>query len=211
MHDRRILGIAGGLALALLVAPGCVTNKKFKMNVEQTDARIASVESAVEQNQTQIDGVKRDTGRRIDGVEQSANQANSIGNRALTEAEKAARGKLLWTVTLSDEKVKFPFGQAQLSTDATVMLDDLVQKIKGYGKALYIEVEGHTDDVGEENYNLALSEQRAVAVRDYMNQNGGIPLHAMNTIALGETKPVADNHDKDGRAQNRRVVIRVLE
>jgi outer membrane protein OmpA-like peptidoglycan-associated protein len=48
-------------------------------------------------------------------------------------------------------------------------------------------------------------------VRNYLNQNGGIPLHAMNTIAFGEEKPIADNSSKDGRAQNRRVVIRVLE
>ncbi len=65
--------------------------------------------------------------------------------------------------------------------------------------------------MGDENWNLGLAEERAMAVRNYLNQNGGIPLHAMNTISYGESKPIADNSTSDGRAQNRRVVIRVLE
>jgi outer membrane protein OmpA-like peptidoglycan-associated protein len=53
--------------------------------------------------------------------------------------------------------------------------------------------------------------RRATAVRDYMHQSGGIPLHAINTISLGESNPVADNSNSEGRSQNRRVVVRVLE
>ena len=127
------------------------------------------------------------------------------------QAQQASQGKLLWTVTITDDKVKFPFGKAELSSDAMSALDGLVSKVKGYGKALFIEVEGHTDNVGDDIYNMKLAEMRALAVRSYLNQNGGIPLHAMNTIAFGSTKPIADNSSKDGRAQNRRVVIRVLE
>jgi len=48
-------------------------------------------------------------------------------------------------------------------------------------------------------------------VRNYLNETGGIPLHAINTISLGESRPVADNSTKEGRASNRRVVIKVLE
>jgi peptidoglycan-associated lipoprotein len=212
MRDRRIMVIVG--LLVLVTAPGCVSSKLFKKNVEDTDNRMAAVENAVEGNEKKINTLEKDTSKKIDVVTQQAKNAESVGNEAMqraAKAEKAAQGKLLWSVTLSNDDVKFSFGQAKLSTEAAAVLDDLVAKVKAYGKALYIEVEGHTDNVGDEQYNLALSEDRAMAVRNYLSQNGGIPLHAMSTIALGESKPVADNSSKDGRAANRRVVIRVLE
>ena len=58
---------------------------------------------------------------------------------------------------------------------------------------------------------MELSGKRAEAVRRYMNEKGGIPLHAINVIAFGESNPVADNGTSDGRSANRRVVVRVLE
>jgi peptidoglycan-associated lipoprotein len=78
-------------------------------------------------------------------------------------------------------------------------------------KTVYLEIEGHTDNVGGELYNAQLGEKRAKAVMNYLNEKGGVPLHAMSVISYGESKPVADNKTADGRAQNRRVVVRVLE
>ena len=66
-------------------------------------------------------------------------------------------------------------------------------------KHLPPEERAHWDDVA------AKDKQR------YMNEKGGIPLHAMNVISYGEDRPVADNSTREGRAQNRRVVVRVLE
>jgi outer membrane protein OmpA-like peptidoglycan-associated protein len=214
MRSSKVAVIAGGLALALAAAPGCVSKKMFRSNVEDTDVRISAVETAVESTEKKLEDMKRDTDQRIGTAQQTAQQASTVGSQALDKAksaEKAAQGKLIWSITMSDDKVRFPFGEAQLSEQAQQMLNDLVAKVKSYGKALYIEVEGHTDSVGDEQWNLALSEQRAEAVRTYLNKNGGIPLHAMNTIGLGESNPVADNESQDGRAANRRVVIRVLE
>jgi outer membrane protein OmpA-like peptidoglycan-associated protein len=214
MKERRILVITSVLVLALIAAPGCVTNKKFDANVEDSDSRMNSIENAVEANDKKIAKLEKETTQRIGAVDQKATQANSVGSQAMTKAEnaeRAAQGKLLWTVTITDDKVKFPFGQAELTSEGISLLDGLVKKMKGYGKALYIEVEGHTDNVGSESLNTKLGWKRANAVTHYLNQSGGIPLHAMNTISFGEDKPIADNSSKDGRAQNRRVVIRVLE
>jgi len=214
MKERSILVITSLVALALIAAPGCVTNKKFDASVEDSDSRMNSVENAVEANDKKIANLEKDTTKRIGAVDQKATQANSVGSQAMTKAEsaeRAAQGKLLWTVTITDDKVKFPFGQAELTAEGISMLDGLVKKMKNYGKALYIEVEGHTDNVGSEALNHKLGAKRAHAVTHYLNQSGGIPLHAMNTISFGEDKPIADNSSKDGRAQNRRVVIRVLE
>jgi len=214
MGNRWRMTLVGLLVLAVLVAPSCVSNKKFDGSVEDTDSRIVAVESAVESNGRRIGDLRKDTDGRINSAESQASKALDVGNNALSQAEaaaKAVQGRLLWTITLTDDKVRFPFGNAELSTDAIAILDELAGKIKAYGKALYVELEGHTDNVGADGYNTDLAYNRAMAVRNYLNQNGGIPLHAMNTISLGEDHPIADNSSRDGRAQNRRVVVRVLE
>jgi len=64
--------------------------------------------------------------------------------------------------------------------------------------------------VGDEKYNEALGLQRAEAVKRYLYEQHQIPLHKMSTISYGERKPAAENRTRDGRAQNRRVVIKVL-
>ena len=214
MGNRWGMAIAGVLGLALLAAPGCVSKKNFHASVEDTDSRIAAVESAIEDTDRRVADLKKDTDTRVSSAENQANQAVQIGNQAMTKAtaaENAAMGKLLWTITITDDKVKFPFGKAELTSEAIAVLDRLVNQVKAYGKALYLEVEGHTDNVGNDSYNEELASERAMAVRNYLNQKGGIPLHAMNTIGFGENRPVADNSSTEGRAHNRRVVIRVLE
>jgi outer membrane protein OmpA-like peptidoglycan-associated protein len=214
MRDRRTLALVGVLALILMAATGCVSSKMYKSDLEDTDSRVTAVENAVESNEKKIDNLEQETDRRLKSTEKKADDAAAMGQRALgtaQSAEQKAAGKLLWTVTITNDEVKFPFGSAKLEPAAISKIDAMVSKIKGYGKALYLEVEGHTDSVGDEHYNKRLAGMRADAVRDYLHEKGGIPLHAMNTLAVGEEDPVADNSTREGRAQNRRVVIRVLE
>lgn len=218
MNKRSVAMIAMIALLAALGTTGCVSKKMFRKNVEDNDQRVAGVESGVEANERRIEELSSETDGRIAEVRGTAEKAVEIGNKASSDAvkaqamaEKAARGKLLWSVTLSDDSVKFSFDQAELPDSAKAPLDELISKIKSYGKAVYIEIEGHTDNIGSADYNLELGERRAEAVKRYLNQAGGIPLHAINVIAYGETKPIADNATPDGRAANRRVVIKVLE
>jgi len=195
----------------LLAATGCVRKNEFREHVSATDRRMTAAESSIEDKERKISDLRKDTDQKVAALETQTADARQRSDRAMNRAEEAIRGRLLWTVTLTDDQVKFPFGKAELPADAARALDDLVDKVKSYGKALYLEIEGHTDDVGEARVNEELGEQRAKAVRDYLSQTGGIPLHAMNTISLGESQPIADNGTKSGRAQNRRVVVRVLE
>jgi outer membrane protein OmpA-like peptidoglycan-associated protein len=78
-------------------------------------------------------------------------------------------------------------------------------------RGVWFEIEGHTDNTGDATYNLELGEERAMAVRDYLAKAHGIALNRLNVISYGEEKPVAENSNREGRAQNRRVVIRILE
>jgi outer membrane protein OmpA-like peptidoglycan-associated protein len=218
MQKRTVAALSCLVILALVASTGCVTKKMFRRNVEETDTRVASAESGIEANERRIKDLRTETDEKVAAVGKQAEKAVEVGSSALSKAEQAAlaaeeaaKGKLIWSVTLSDDSVRFSFDQASVPSEAAALLNDLIAKIKSYGKAVYIEIEGHTDNTGGEEYNLLLGEKRAWAVRDYMSKSGGIPLHAMSVISYGESQPVADNGTPEGRAQNRRVVIRVLE
>jgi outer membrane protein OmpA-like peptidoglycan-associated protein len=218
MRKLNVAMLCGLLVVALVSSSGCVTKKLFRENVEETDARVAAAESGIEANERRIDDLRGETDSKLAEVDGKAQRATEVGNSAMSRANEAAeaaddaaRGRLIWSVTLSDERVKFSFGQAAIPDEAKAVIDDLVEKIKDFGKAVFVEIEGHTDSTGGEDYNEALGFKRAMAVRNYMNKQGGIPLHAINVISFGESQPVADNSTAEGRAKNRRVVIHVLE
>lgn len=200
--------------VALVGSTACVTKKTYRKSQDETTARIDGVQSGVEANERRIGDLSRDTDTRIASVKGDVQRASELGNTALTEAQSAAKlakGKILWSVTLNDDRVKFGFDQASVPSAAQPPLDELAARVKDMDKSVYVEIEGHTDNIGSADHNLKLGQQRAEAVRNYLHKEGGLPLHAMNVISLGETQPVADNGSPQGRAQNRRVVIRVLE
>jgi len=102
---------------------------------------------------------------------------------------------------------------------AVITLDVMMPGLDGWSvltalkadpKGAFFEIEGHTDNVGDKMYNQKLGQERADQVKMYLYSQHQIPLHRINVISYGEDKPVGDNKTKEGRAQNRRVVIRVL-
>jgi len=213
MQKRMKWTVVAVAIVALLGSTACVTKKVYRKDMEQNDSRIKGVESGVEQNERRVEDLGKETDQKISEVRGTAEKAVEIGNTALSKAaaaEKAAKGKILWETTLSDDRVKFSFDASSIPAEAQTDLNDLAAKVKGMDKAVYLEIEGHTDNIGNESYNLDLGQKRAEAVRHYLSTQG-IPLHAMSVISYGESKPVADNDTKEGRAKNRRVVVRVLE
>jgi len=113
-------------------------------------------------------------------------------------------------VVLTDDQARFNLGKADLAPEAQGALDKLVQQLASDPKNYYIEIEGHTDATGSDSFNEKLGLQRAEAVKRYLYEKHNVPLHKINVISFGETKPLAPNKTKDGRAQNRRVVVKVL-
>ena len=110
---------------------------------------------------------------------------------------------------LSDDSVKFPVNRDALSPEAEQRLAELVQRLKAENRNVYLEIQGHTDSSGDTRANEHLGQSRAEAVRRFLSDQG-IALNRMATISYGETKPVAPNNTREGRAQNRRVAIVVL-
>jgi outer membrane protein OmpA-like peptidoglycan-associated protein len=217
MSKRRVTILVVLVVIAAVLATGCVSKKAYRKDIEDTNQKIAAVETGVEDNERRITDLKSETDDRVTALEGQTEKAVKLGNSAVSKADsaqatadKALRGKLLWTVTLSDDRVKFSFGQSELPEEAKAALDELIRKVKGLDKAVFIEVEGYTDNIGSADYNQKLGYQRASTVMQYMAEQG-IPLHAMNVISFGEARPAADNSTREGRAANRRVVIKVLE
>lgn len=102
----------------------------------------------------------------------------------------------------------FDFDKAILKPEAKVKLDDMTSKLKDMNLEVIIAT-GHTDSVGTDEYNQKLSIRRAEAVKAYIISRG-IDAKRVFSEGKGEKQPVADNKTKDGRAQNRRVVIEVV-
>ena len=131
-------------------------------------------------------------------------------NNRITTVEAASR-KLVFEVTLSEDQGNFAFGKTDLPDAAKGRLDQLVQQMKAdNSKNIFIKIEGHTDNVGSPLINEKIGMERAEAVKRYLYEQHQVPLHKMNVISYGEEKPVAPNNKRDGRAQNRRVVVKVL-
>jgi outer membrane protein OmpA-like peptidoglycan-associated protein len=176
-----VLGVV--LAGAIGVS-GCATNEYVKKKLAVAD-----------QAQT----------ARVNDVDKTSKEALE---RAVA-AGKLAEGKFLYAMVLSDDSVKFPTDGHELSPEAQTRLSDLVTKLKGENKNVYLEIQGHTDSTGPKAFNEQLGEERAEAVRRFMNEQG-VPLNRMSTISYGADAPVAPNNTREGRAQNRRVVVIVM-
>ncbi|HEY0975341.1 MAG TPA: OmpA family protein [Solimonas sp.] len=104
--------------------------------------------------------------------------------------------------------VTFEFNSARLQPNAKGLLNEAQRILQRYPD-MQIEVAGHTDSVGNDAYNLKLSQQRADAVRDYFLSEG-VPAERLTSKGYGEAEPVADNETAAGRELNRRVELRVL-
>jgi len=213
--DRKLVYVFV-LTGAVLLLGGCATKKSLREGLETQDTKMSGIESQVEANQKRIE----ETGQRLEGVKTEAGDAKRIGTEAGSRAEKAgtradqaydlAKGKLLYTVVISEVAGQFATSKYELSDGAKKTLDDLAAKLKADNANVYLEVQGHTDGTGSDEYNLLLGQRRADAVRQYLNAAQGIPLHKMSVISFGKSKPIGDNTTREGRAQNRRVEIHVL-
>jgi len=219
---KKLVVAAPILALALGGTTACATKKMVRTEVGEVNGKVETLSKSVEETQE----ITRANEGRINEVDQKAaaacQSAAAAGKRA-DEARAAADAvnakadaidraskRLVYEVTLSEDKGGFKFGKSAMPDEAKADIDQLVQQLKATQNGAYIEIEGHTDNVGDPKTNEAIGLARAESVKRYLYDQYQIPLHKMNVISYGETKPMAPNNTKDGRAQNRRVVIKVL-
>ena len=211
---KPMLSVFAVSIVAALALSGCATKTYVQQEVAKassaTDAKIGEVQKQVETSQQDIANLKKSDDTQNQQIAQLSDAAKEALARA-QEAGKLAKGKFVFEQTLSDDEVKFGFNKADISPEAKAALDAFAEKVKAENKNVYIEVQGHTDNVGSEEINLKLGQKRADAVVRYLSMQHGFPLFRMNAISYGEYKPIADNKTAAGRAQNRRVTLVVLE
>ena len=219
MHSTMRLGIVIG---AVGLSAACATKGFVRTNVDAVNTRVDSLTRSVDEHQQHV----RTIDGRLTEVDRTAQHAQTTAQRALTSAGSAqeradaaankadavelASKRLMYTVVLSEDEGNFAFGRASLPEDARARIDELAEKVKADPQGAYFEIEGHTDSIGPKQYNEQLGLHRAEAVKRYLYEKHQIPLHRMNAISYGPEKPVAPNSTREGRAQNRRVVVRVL-
>jgi outer membrane protein OmpA-like peptidoglycan-associated protein len=204
-----VTALAASVALAGCAKKSFVQREVGEVNkkVNAVSANLEKTQLRVQQNEVRIDAVDKAVQSGISEAKGSARAAMSKAQAA----EKAAKGKLIYNVTLSDDKVRFPFDKAEIGDEAKAIIDETVAPFVQANGGVFFEIEGHTDSTGDVGYNLKLGQRRAIAVRDYIAKKDNIALSRLSVISYGEEKPVAENKTRDERAQNRRVVIRVVE
>jgi outer membrane protein OmpA-like peptidoglycan-associated protein len=126
----------------------------------------------------------------------------TIANKGCPEITKEDQVK----ITSIASKIYFETGKATLKTESYAQLDALILILQKYEGAILV-IEGHTDNVGEDAYNMTLSQQRTDAVKAYL-MSKGILESRLVAIGYGETKPIDDNNKSTGRAKNRRVELK---
>jgi peptidoglycan-associated lipoprotein len=223
---RKSLFAASMLALTVAVAPACATKKFVRTEVGNVNSKVDTLSGSLEETQERT----RQNEERIGAVDtkaeaagRSATEARAAADAAAAAAKdvdtrlgtrinevEAASRRLVYEVTLSEDQGNFRFGATALPDEAKAALDGMITKLKEDPRNVFIEIEGHTDNVGSRELNERLGLERAEAVKRYLYEQHQVPLHKINVISYGEEKPVAPNNNRTGRAQNRRVVVKVL-
>ena len=223
---RKNLGGLAAVIVGVMAGSACASKGFVRTQVGDVNTKVNTLGTSLEatqertrQNEARIGEV--DT--KADAATRSAGEARAVGDAAvgatkdldtklsgrINGMETAAR-RVVFEVTLSEDQGNFGFGGATMPDGAKAKLDEMIGKLKADPTGGFIEVEGYTDNVGGAAYNERLGLERAETVKRYLHDQHEMPLHKINVISYGEENPVAPNTTRAGRAQNRRVVVRVL-
>jgi outer membrane protein OmpA-like peptidoglycan-associated protein len=177
---------------------------KNSKDIKDVDARAQAGIQAVNAKTTEVEQKAQTAGQTATSAQQMADAANGrVGVLTNTVAN------LDNYHAVAETSVKFGFNKDNLTPKAQDALDQLAGTIastKGY----IIALEGGTDSVGPADYNYDLSQRRANAVIQYLATKYNVPAHKIYVIGLGKDKPVESNKTSNGRADNRRVDVRLM-
>ena len=208
--------------LTVGASQACATKNFVRSSVGDVNDKVEAVGRSLEQTQERTRRNEQKIAE-VDDKAQAADESARVANSVATQAANSARAsgvrmdvldkaskRLVYDLVLSEQEGNFKFGRPDLPAAARTSIDGLIRQLKQDPKSIYIEIEGHTDNVGPDGVNRKLGLARAEAVQRYLYDQYHIPLHKMNVITYGGEKPVATNSTKVGRARNRRVVIRIV-
>jgi len=230
-QDKRNVVTLSAVFVMILGSAGCLATRKYVQtqaiapmqgNIQTVDKKVDTKTAELDQHISEVDrhaeqGYSAATAK-AEAADKDAQKADQDAQGAQQTADKGVN-----LATQDQQQIEnidnyqpvktgsvlFDFNHADLTDEDQQQLADLAQTLSSL-KHYAIEVEGFTDKVGPKQYNLELSRRRADAVVRYLTESAHVPLVKIHVIGLGEDEPVADNHTRDGRKQNRRVEIRIL-
>jgi OmpA-OmpF porin, OOP family len=211
------------VAGVLLLAGGCATKKYVAQQTAPINQKVQEVEKAAQNTQKQLESDEP----KISAAQEKADSADARAGDALGRADAAGkksdqvradlRNELSERIAnLDDYKpagdavVLFKFNSAKLTDDAKQQLDQIGKGQVGSMKRYFVAIQGFTDKIGPDEYNLQLSRRRAEAVQNYLVETYNIPVYRIQIVGLGKDKPVNDQKTKDDREKNRRVEVTVF-
>ncbi|MGH9523432.1 MAG: OmpA family protein [Terriglobales bacterium] len=222
---NRIAVVALTVATTLPFTVGCATKKYVRNQTQPVVNKTNELDDLTAKNSKDIRDVDQRAQQGIQGVMTKAGQADEKAAAAGQSAQQAQQmatqvstqaNQLTTTVanldnykTMAEASVHFGFDHYNLSTKAKDALDQLASQLQS-AKHFIVVVDGNTDSVGNAQYNYVLSKRRADAVISYMEAKYAIPAHQIYIIGMGEDKPADSNKSSKGRAENRRVDVRLM-
>lgn len=222
---KKVIGVTVALAATLIMivgASGCATKKYARNTVNERvtplEQRTGELEETTRRNNQDISKLNEgleDAKGRVDRAQTQADNALARANQAnaaIDTTEQSVndlRANLDKYSLQNTATVNFKFDSYALTPEAKASLDTLASQITDKNNFV-LEIEGFADYVGTAEYNNQLTQKRADAVRRYLAEQHNIPLYRMYIVGLGQSRPVADNHTRAGRAENRRVEIRLM-
>jgi OmpA-OmpF porin, OOP family len=141
-----------------------------------------------------------------DGVSDNNDRCPSVKGTIENKGCPAIAKEDIIKITVIASKIYFETGSDKLKLISNSQLDDLVIILNRY-QGVNLAIEGHTDNVGDDAYNMELSQKRTTSVKNYLVSKG-ISEARLNAVGYGETRPVADNTTTAGKAKNRRVELK---
>ncbi len=221
----RISLIAVLVVGSLGLATGCATKKYVRNETAPTINKVNELDDLTAKNSRDIKDVDQ---RALQGIAQVNDKAAAADQKAATAAQSAqqaqqaassaANGVNALTNTVAnldnyhpvaETTVNFAFDKADLTSKARKLLDGLAGQISNQQRWIIV-VDGNADATGPADYNYQLSQRRAHAVINYLASKYGVQPYRFYTIGLGKDKPVATNGTSKGRAENRRVDVRLM-
>jgi OmpA-OmpF porin, OOP family len=177
---------------------------KNTRDIRDVDTRAQQGIAQVNNKSAAADQKAQAAGQSADQAKQNATQASNRVTSLAGTVENLDNYK-----QVSDTTVQFAFDKYQLTRKDKQQLDDFAAQL-GNQRHYIVQVEGYTDSTGPADYNYQLSQRRADAVIQYLATKYNVPPHKIFLIGLGKDNPVAKNTTASGRAENRRVDVRLM-
>jgi outer membrane protein OmpA-like peptidoglycan-associated protein len=192
--------------------------RETRDSVDAANKKIAGVDervSGVDQKVSSVDGKVTDLDSRttqgmntLKGDISGVSAKNDATARDLQGLDERFQNRNNYTVAL-EKTIQFGFDSATLPKDNSVALDEVAQLVMEHPDAIVV-LEGRTDSTGNADYNVRLGERRVDAVRRYLAVEKEVPVYKIEDISFGAARPIAPNDSREGRTQNRSVVLKVL-